>query len=191
MGWGWCRSSVGTGSTWFSLNRYFQVSSSSRLSLFQVWCSKISDLTSFEKFWLNFSCTFLRLEHPSLDQGSWKWERATGASRVVRITNRPNLEAPKSSYLRRIARRSIKSQIAQIVNSDTSSALGTYKASTILHLAAEMGSIPALYTRTQEDPDGWKWSRPRNWRCIWLYQKDRKLVILYLAIFYCFKFIRS
>ena len=47
------RGSVGTGSTWFSLNRCVQVSSSSSLSHFQVWCSRVrtrNDLTSFQKF---------------------------------------------------------------------------------------------------------------------------------------------
>jgi len=47
------RGSVGTGSTWFSLNRCVQVSSSSSLSHFQVWCSRVqtrNDLTSFQEF---------------------------------------------------------------------------------------------------------------------------------------------
>ena len=47
------RGSVGTGSTCFSLNCCIQVSSSSSLSHFQVWCSRVqtrNDLTSFQKF---------------------------------------------------------------------------------------------------------------------------------------------
>ena len=44
------RGSVRTSSTWFSLNRCVQVSSSSSLSHFQVWCFKSSDLERLDKF---------------------------------------------------------------------------------------------------------------------------------------------
>ena len=48
---------VGTGLTWFSLNRCIQVSSSSSLSHFQVWCWRVrtqSDFTLFQKFLVEF-----------------------------------------------------------------------------------------------------------------------------------------
>ena len=73
---------VGTGSTWFSLNCCVQVSSSSSLSHFQVWCPGFqtqNDLTHFQK--LNSSFTFLRLKQ-DLDRGSkikdQLWESARG-----------------------------------------------------------------------------------------------------------------
>ena len=68
----------------------------------------------------------------------------TLASRVVRIANRANREAPKSGDSGRIARRSIKSRIAKFVNSHPSSAVGTYN-DMVMNFAAEMGSNPALY----------------------------------------------
>ena len=52
---------------------------------------------------------------------TWRMQRLLGGStkairtRVVRIANRANREAPKSGDSRRIARRSIKSRIARIV----------------------------------------------------------------------------
>ena len=51
--------------------------------------------------------------------------RTRAGTRVVQIANRANREAPKSGDSGRIARRSIKSRIARIVNSHPSSALGT------------------------------------------------------------------
>ena len=49
------------------------------------------------------------------------------------------------------------------------------------------GIESSLFFWTQEDSDGWKW----NLRFRWLYQMDRKLIILYLAKFWCLKFVKS
>ena len=59
-----------------------------------------------------------------------------------------------------------------------------------------MGSNPALYTKKighEKTQMAGNDVELRNWRCRWLYQLegDRKLIILYLAIFYHFNFIRS